>query len=470
MAYYDYRYLCEHNVGFGWVDISNKINNITALAFSRNITEYWIQEMANYKLLIACKNTHDEVLEWAADNNLRYVMIANIGNNLSKRYNFLQELTEWLKNNENFTLVGHILDKNDKFYELHHQFFMVNVTWWKEAGRPKIGQEEFNMAWQTTEPIRSDQNWHDAYTPHWIEKGNNICSYTGRRFGWNLIQTALEYGKVHSFNERQRDSKYYLYPEVKGDTYNKFFDVFNALQSYSHFVANTESPPDKVTDVEFKGAVCTAGGITPLLTAWSAGLKAGDTLIVMDISPLSLAIQRALRESNCDFRNFRNDFISVLGKLNIEQLSSMIKADANIDKMQEIIKDLIEHKQLGEFIENRWPHLNVMYVDHNIFNVHGFEHILNRFGDQDNVMIHLTNMLHYQNTAWIYDSTSRYDIEKQLFDVFSRKGMHRYYLYQNRPGIHVNWRNNTPSQILENKDRFLSKVKELEVLPWIKTL
>jgi hypothetical protein len=83
-------------------------------------------------------------------------------------------------------------------------------------------------------------------------------------------------------------------------------------------------------------------------------------------------------------------------------------------------------------------------------------------------MIHLTNMLHYQNTAWIYDAKSRYDLEAQLFDIFSRKGMNRFYLYQNRPGVRVNWRSITPAQILENKDRFLSRVKELEILPWTK--
>ena len=468
MAYYDYKYLNENNVGVGWVDISDKIKNITALAFSRNITEYWIQELSNYNLKITCKKTHDEVLNWAADSDLSYVIVANIGNNFSKRYNFIQELPEWLEQNKGFTVVGHVLDKKEKYYELHHQFFMVNVNWWKQAGRPTVGNEEFNTEWTTNEPTRSAENWHDEYTPHWISAGSNSKNYSGRRFGWNIIKTALDHGRVYSFNEKQRDSKYYLYPEVNNYTHNKFFDVFDALQSYSHFVANTESPPDQITDVEFKGAVCTAGGITPLLTAWSAGLKPGDKLTIIDVSPFSLAVQRAIRESGCNFRNFKDDFYATLGKLNPEQLGAMFRADRNIDKMQEIINRLIAEKQLGDFIDNVWPHLNVNYVNHNIFNVHGFKWILDRFGQEDNVMIHLTNMLHYQNTAWIYDAKSRYDIETQLFDIFANKGMHRFYLYQNRPGVRVNWRNITPAQILADKNRFLSKVKELEVLPWIK--
>ena len=77
-------------------------------------------------------------------------------------------------------------------------------------------------------------------------------------------------------------------------------------------------------------------------------------------------------------------------------------------------------------------------------------------------------MLHYQNTAWVYDANSRYDIERQLFNMMAQKGMDRFYLYQNRPGVRVNWRMITPRQILADEKRFLSKVKELEILPWKK--
>jgi hypothetical protein len=38
---------------------------------------------------------------------------------------------------------------------------------------------------------------------------------------------------------------------------------------------------------------------------------------------------------------------------------------------------------------------------------------------------------------------------------------------QYRPGVNLNWKYTTPKQILENKDRYLKRVKELEILPWI---
>lgn len=50
MAYYDYEYLRNQGFGVGWLDLSNRIKDTTALALSKNITEYWIQEIANYGL------------------------------------------------------------------------------------------------------------------------------------------------------------------------------------------------------------------------------------------------------------------------------------------------------------------------------------------------------------------------------------------------------------------------------------
>jgi hypothetical protein len=468
MAYYNYSYLNENGVGIGWLDTTDRIKNTTALAFSKNITEYWVQEISNFDLKTYCDKSVDNILKWAAINSLNYLLVIAVGNNLSKKYNFIQELPEFLEKNKNFSIIGHILDKGDRYYELHHQAFLVNVKWWRNAGMPKVGEEN-STVWSTVEPTRSQENWHDGYTPHWISAGTNQRTYTGKRFGWNIIETALKTSdKIYSFDEKQRESKYYLYPEVAEDTYSKFYDVFNALQSYTHFVANTETPPDKIQDINFSGAICTAGGITPLLTAWSAGLKPHDKLIIIDISPLSLTVQRGLREIGSNFKNFKQDFFKILGPSNSTQLSPLFRADRNVDKMQKIINDLMLTSDLDSYIKDTWPHLHVEYVDYNIFNVSQFKHLLNIFDNNENVLIHLTNMLHYQNTAWIYDAESRYKIEKQLFDILAEQGMDRFYLYQNRPGVKVNWRMHTPRQILNNSDRYLSQVPQLSILPWKK--
>lgn len=464
MAYYDYQYLSNIGFGLAWLDITDKIKDSTALAMSKNITEYWVQENENFGLLTTCNKDPDAILEWAAESGLKYVLVAAIGTNLSKRNNLHHEMPKFLENNSDFAVAGHILDKGDKFYELHHQCFIINIDWWKNNGRPVMGAEEFNTAWTTTKPLRSEENWHDDYTPHWIAQGNSFENYTGRRFGWNIIETALQTNhKVVSFDETIRESKFYIYPEVANDFHSKISTVLESLQGYGHFAANTETPPDKLLDTDMQGVICTASGITPLLTAYTAGLKPGAKVTVFDFSPLSLAIQRRLREINCDYSDFKTIFYSLFKELHLEH---MIKADRNLDRMQEIINEMMP-QGLEDFIKNVWPHLDIAFVPCNLFDISQVKNRLAARHKGEKTYVHLTNILHYQNTAWLFSAVSRYRLESDILEKFADVGMDTFKLYQNRPGYKVNWRNETPREIYANPDKFLYRVKTLEMLPWI---
>jgi len=463
MAYYDYEYLNAQGLGIGWLDTSEHIKDTTALALSKNITEYWVQEIANYKLQTICKSNSDALLYWANEIGLKYVMIVALGSNLSKKQNLLNILSDFLEQHPDLSVAGHLLDKGDKFYELHHQCFIVNIDWWRESGKPGIGVEQQNMAWSTVEPIRSEENWHDGYTPHWIAQGNQLKEYTGKRFGWNIIDTALKQGKkLYSFSEAIRESKYYLYPEVSFDVHSKLFEVMNHLQGYGHFVANTETPPDRMLETDIQGAVCTSGGITPLLTAYVANLKPHSKLTIFDFSPLSLALQREIKAPGFDFKDFKSSFYKIVGHLDI---TSLFRAESNIDKMQSIIDKLLP-EGLEDFIRDVWPTLDIELYQHNLFNIHRLKHLLSRHQDEK-TYIHLTNILHYQHSAWLYSSTHRYNIEKDILAIFSELGHEKFYLYQNRPGLKVNWRGHTPKQIYESPELLLGRPKELNILPWM---
>lgn len=463
MAYYDYDYLTTLGFGIGWLDISAQIKDSTALALSKNITEYWVQETANYRLKIVCKQNPDELLHWADENGLKYIMVIAIGTNLSKKQNLLNEIPDFLAQHPDLTIAGHLLDKGDKFYELHHQCYIINIDWWRESGRPAMGTEQQTMTWSTMEPARSEKNWHDGYTPHWIAQGSQHKEYTGRRFGWNILDTALKQGKkLYSFNEVIRDSKYYLYPEVSFDVHTKLFEVMNHLQGYGHFVANTETPPDRMLETDIQGAVCTSGGITALLTSYLSNLKPHSKLTIFDFSPLSLALQREIVKPGFDFKNFRSSFNKIVGHLD---LSSLFRAEANIDRMQEIIDELMP-QGLEDFIRDVWPTLDIELYQYNFFEIYRLKHLISRhYGEK--TYIHLTNILHYQHSSWLYSSTHRYSIEKDVLAIFSEVGHETIYLYQNRPGVKVNWRGHTPKQIYDESDQLLGRPEQLNILPWI---
>lgn len=469
MSYYNYKYLSENKVGVGWLDLSDKINNLTSLSFSRNITEYWVQELSLYSLKMTCKPKLIEILNWAEEENLNYILVNSIGNNLSKNFNFIDELGKWLKDNKDFSIVGHILDRGNRYYQLHHQCFMININWWKSVGCPDVGKTEDDINWSAIEPIRSLENWHDDYTPHWIEQGTEEKQYTGRYFGWKLIKAALESdNRIYSFNEIQRDSKYYIYPEMEDQTYFNFHSIFNSIQSYCHFVANTETPPERENDIKFDGAICTAGGITPLLIAWTAQLKPGDMLTVFDVSPLALSLQKKLFDYKCNYRNFKSDFFQITKNFFDGHSSALFRAIENIDRMQSMIDSFID-QGLGDFIDNVWPTLDIKYIEYDIFDVKNFNMKLDisRFNNVGNVFIHLSNILYYINSAWIYNTESRYAVEKKIVDILYLNNPDKFYLYQSRWAPYK-WKTITPRAINEHPELYLSHNRNLKILPWIK--
>ena len=74
------------------------------------------------------------------------------------------DIAEEIKSHPKYLAAGHILEWKDKWYELHHQFILVNTDSWRLINKPKFGD------WSTKEEElvvieRSTENFHDDYTP-----------------------------------------------------------------------------------------------------------------------------------------------------------------------------------------------------------------------------------------------------------------------------------------------------------------
>ena len=108
-----------------------------------------------------------------------------------------------------YDLVGHILDRKEKYYELHRQHFIINVEKWKELGAPSFTTQEVGSV---TEVKRSQDNFHDDYTPTWIETKNvqNIKK-TKLRYGGHVISEFLKAGlRVRPFENKERSDKNFV--------------------------------------------------------------------------------------------------------------------------------------------------------------------------------------------------------------------------------------------------------------------
>lgn len=168
----------------------------------------------------------DSAMENSDDYHI--VIIQSIGNFIN-RNRFFSELDNYIINNPDFFLLSFTLDwdseKGTGWIECHNQMMVVNVRAWNKLGRPKFG------GWETvTEELpnysRSEENFHDKYTPYWIkgEPGTSIHTRTAQ--GWNFIKTALEAGyRIDNFTEEMRLCRLFIYPEHEPDNLYKAFTL-----------------------------------------------------------------------------------------------------------------------------------------------------------------------------------------------------------------------------------------------------
>tara|TARA_B100000424_G_scaffold82247_1_gene61607 strand:- start:660 stop:2111 length:1452 start_codon:yes stop_codon:yes gene_type:complete len=482
MSFFNFKYLNSLKVAFGWLDTSNRVKNPMALGFSQNITEYWAVELKNYNVDIFCNSDIDVLIEQAAiDLNNKFFVINSVGTFLANEFAFIDQIILFLQNtkHEDITIVGHILDKKENFYELHHQTIIINLDWWRKANKPKFGQEnDKNKDCLLVD--RSVENWHDDYTPLWIQKNkkNVLVKYNNLRFGWNIINEALkENKKIYSFNKVIRESKKYLYPEVTKDFIKNKNFIVNKLQTDVIYISNTETPPDitwKDLGFHYFDAIAIpAGGLSPLINAFCCNLKEGGKVCIYDISPNALDFQCNLINKKINLTNLKND-IKILKKdhFNYKNYNSntvkrytVFQADTHLEKMQNIVNNLIE-LGLQDYYDKVWPNLEKIYLEIDLFDVDRFHNILNEFPKKhEKVFLNFSNIFSYQNTAFMYSSLERLNIEKNIIKIMTNYGKNKFY-FRSMGGNGIKVKCDLAETILDKYNYYTKDF--LKVFPWIK--
>lgn len=129
--------------------------------------------------------------------------------------------------NNDFLILGHILDEQhkDRWFRLHEQCFVINYRMWKELGEPEFGDFSVKPT-EVRQAIRSLENFHDSHTPKYLAPGPAQETIKRTGFGWNFINISLQNGlSVGNFAEDVRETKTYLYPEIKEEQaeFKKYF-------------------------------------------------------------------------------------------------------------------------------------------------------------------------------------------------------------------------------------------------------
>lgn len=220
----------DNKICFGLYHINDLITDTVVQEYAKGLTLFYlgrIQEITeNKEIKIYDGNSIDTILNNATDGGYKYIIFQSVGNLLYKS-NIIFDIDEFINNNK-FGFAGHILHwSEDKYYEIHPQFFILNLESYEKSGRPKFGEWDDNKT-MLPDVERSVENFHDHYTPLWIKhKGtSSIQRYTQR--GWSLFAGLIGNGfNVITLPENIRFNKLNLYFESEGE---KFINSLKTME------------------------------------------------------------------------------------------------------------------------------------------------------------------------------------------------------------------------------------------------
>jgi hypothetical protein len=229
----NFKYLSGKKVLYALVDNDDiKRKNFNLYTRMHNMTSSFTHRLCASTLLGTIK-TYDNIdLAMLDSDEYDIVIIQHVGNfiRINKMYQYIDE---YCFNNPNYFIIAFTLDwqseKNADWLEIHNQMIIVNPAVWKQLGSPKFGR------WVTvTEELpnytRSVENFHDNYTPYWIQGQPGTTVHTRTRPGWGWLKAALSNNiRIDNFTLDMRNSRLYVYPGSEPDKFYKALTDLNEV-------------------------------------------------------------------------------------------------------------------------------------------------------------------------------------------------------------------------------------------------
>jgi hypothetical protein len=298
-----------NKIAYGVYNQIDRINNDEMYFKAKGATLFYLERLNSRLLLhkltpmtIICGDEIGDILKQAAANNFDYCVVVAAGCQI-RNLNFYNDVDEFIENNT-FGIAGHVLWKPDHWLELHHQFFIVNLKAYTAVGYPEFG------TWEQ-QPImlpvveRSEDNFHDDYTPLWVKPTGNHALQSNAGQGWKLLSAMFDRKyPVITLTEKIRLSKFYTYPEHET---KKFVESLQTLTPYSgqnwnqdKWINDTKFVKDQIwlfnseymeipNPNTYDVAISTASGFKIFDLFKTNRLSENAKFIIYDFNPKSLA-------------------------------------------------------------------------------------------------------------------------------------------------------------------------------------
>jgi len=393
----------------------------------------------------------DDIIQKAYEENYELLIVIKTGTFINSSF-FFENIKEMIKNN--IALMGHVLDYKEKHYFLHEQCFFINLKSWKLSSSPRY----FSKEKQLLDIHRSLENFHDDYTPKWIEGGKNKKTYAETLPGGHLISTILESGfKVSPFIH-ERNLKWFTYHSDTMKSLMKFINLMNAKHDVGFF--STETEIIKKIDLKDKD-ICTvfsiASAFHPFKLIKNTNIE--DTvknLLVYDYSAVAMDVYKNMLQV-WDGKNYLN--------LLRNTKTFEYKAGHNDALSQKSFEEMIElcgsDKEWLEYYDKICK-LNIDFKLGNLLS-EVFQKKLIADIDKNSVcLFNVSNIFNYESETFWIDIFQRYFSFFNLYMMMRSNTKITYFL-----GSLFNFDSLISTDEL-TLDDFINKSKELAITPWQK--
>jgi len=242
--------------------IKNQADGVLANVYNKGYPIYqWIDEDVLLKHVASLGYTHAVVVSTGTE----FI-------NGSKFFEAIEALTKI-----DFLVAGHVLDRKDAYYELHHQCYVVNLFHYNMLGQPFIGNQELTSPHTQLAPYRTTNNYHDDYTPRAVVAGTEMTNYHHKCHGWHILKIAFDNAlPVIVFDDTIRNNKRHFYPESPRDFNKQLGWAYHRL-TYCHntFVHTSNTETINLPVKSYKQIVTPASG------EWFKDYLGLDTEVIM---------------------------------------------------------------------------------------------------------------------------------------------------------------------------------------------
>lgn len=388
----------------------NSLDNIDTsnYNFVQNLMHYWVKELEGV-VKVKTFTFYESALIFGRDYGYEHLIIVDIGNDLEVNGRFIEKLDKFLRDDD--ALVGHILDKKDRYYELHNQCFYINTRIWKELGSPDIGHSADIKEYML--PTRSSENYHDDYTPYFIRPGSKMQTFKNLKFGHNLINEYLNAGyTIRSFDESVRSSKIYGYPREKQNKLKQIHD-FNVQKKFYMF--NTENVSFDKLPKNIEKFATVSSGLNHLRILYKRGMSNNLEMCFFDWDEFSLNLMQEIY-TNWDGYDYPNFLKTISSKL---KYNGKIVATSDV-KWNEFLETFGTEDKFAEWFNKLKKHVKVRYLKIDILK--DDLNSLTSFFDKDtNNLLWLSNIFHYKPTSLFYSTLDRAIVQDRLVEMLPKK-------------------------------------------------